>query len=701
MWALEDETILCSFFFHQDAFRGAGEQVLALCKKGRVQEAISIFKQHPDTAGATSLISACAGRPEHGLSRAFEVLRTLTASSVKPNAHVFTALVVACQKCGNPRKALPLIDAMAQHNVGLNAVCFGTLANACAATGDAVGARKLLNIWRKKGQGEATNSRTAVRALKIMQAFAKQRDLDSVFEALELMRRDGAQPTPPIFTTLIDACLKCGRPERALPLRHIMQQNNISLLHNEVLFKCFVRVCAETGDLDATEYLLDGLMHPAQGPTGASIVQPNDVDCTQLLTALVKAEALEKALKAFTWLVATGYAADSDLSYIVLLTGCADVVALKEGRELHARLGDRWKTAASVTQTQLVSALINMYGKCGEPDAARAVFDAARAHSGTGLGLTAWNAMLNALGLNGRGTAALELLQEMAKGAEQQPNDVTLVCVLNACSHAGLADDALNLLKAMKSRWHVPPDEKHLTCVVDALGRAGRLQEAEELTMRGFADIKPNFVTWQTLLGACRWHQDAARVQRLLPLAMNLAGSEDLDNIASLHTLEANVYGASQRWDEHSRVLNEMKEKGLKKQMGKTWIVVNGEVSSFIAHDVSHPKTKEIYAEIEQLEQELKGAGFVCDTRFVTHNVSDDRKERLLCHHSEKLALALGLISTPAGTLLLMKKNLRVCPNCHAATALISKLRQRAITMRDANRFHHFVNGKCSCNNHW
>ncbi len=120
-----------------------------------------------------------------------------------------------------------------------------------------------------------------------------------------------------------------------------------------------------------------------------------------------------------------------------------------------------------------------------------------------------------------------------------------------------------------------------------------------------------------------------------------------------------------------------------------------------LSHDVSHPKTKEIYAEIEQLEQELKGAGFVCDTRFVTHNVSDGHKERLLCHHSEKLALALGLISTPAGTPLLMKKNLRVCPNCHAATALISKLRQRAITVRDANRFHHFVNGKCSCNDHW
>lgn len=69
--------------------------------------------------------------------------------------------------------------------------------------------------------------------------------------------------------------------------------------------------------------------------------------------------------------------------------------------------------------------------------------------------------------------------------------------------------------------------------------------------------------------------------------------------------------------------------------------------------------------------------------------------------HSERLAIAFGLLSTPAGSLIRITKNLRVCVDCHNVTKLISKMVRRELIVRDANRFHHFVNGKCSCNDYW
>jgi len=98
----------------------------------------------------------------------------------------------------------------------------------------------------------------------------------------------------------------------------------------------------------------------------------------------------------------------------------------------------------------------------------------------------------------------------------------------------------------------------------------------------------------------------------------------------------------------------------------------------------------------------MKEAGYVPDTRWVLHNLEEEEeKEESLCFHSEKLAIAFGLISTPPGTRLVLTKNLRVCGDCHNATKFITKLTKRIIVVRDKSRFHEFADGKCSCNDYW
>ena len=78
-----------------------------------------------------------------------------------------------------------------------------------------------------------------------------------------------------------------------------------------------------------------------------------------------------------------------------------------------------------------------------------------------------------------------------------------------------------------------------------------------------------------------------------------------------------------------------------------------------------------------------------------------DDKKRALHFHSEKMAVAFGLIATDEGTVIRVVKNLRICADCHAAIKLISGIFGREIVVRDRTRFHHFKEGDCSCEDYW
>jgi len=97
----------------------------------------------------------------------------------------------------------------------------------------------------------------------------------------------------------------------------------------------------------------------------------------------------------------------------------------------------------------------------------------------------------------------------------------------------------------------------------------------------------------------------------------------------------------------------------------------------------------------------MHDAGYVASMKFVLHDVEVEEKAFHLCHHSEKLAIAFGLVNTAPGSPLRIRKNLQVCEDCHTSTKFISKIVGRGIMVRDANRFHHFKNGVCSCMNYW
>lgn len=93
--------------------------------------------------------------------------------------------------------------------------------------------------------------------------------------------------------------------------------------------------------------------------------------------------------------------------------------------------------------------------------------------------------------------------------------------------------------------------------------------------------------------------------------------------------------------------------------------------------------------------------GYIQDVHWVSQGIPVEAETDVLCGHSEKLAIACALINTPKGTPIHIVKNLGVCKDCHVATALISKIEQRSIFIKDENRVHFFKEGKCACGEYW
>ncbi|PIA60468.1 hypothetical protein AQUCO_00300165v1 [Aquilegia coerulea] len=361
---------------------------------------------------------------------------------------------------------------------------------------------------------------------------------------------------------------------------------------------------------------------------------------------------------------------------------CAKVGAMNKAQLVHDYISGKNFSL----DVFLGTAMIDMYAKRGSVESAREIFDMMRFKN-----VVSWSAMIAAYGYHGHGREALEFFQMMLNCGILS-NHITFVSLLYACSHAGLVDEGRRIFSCMWEYYSVKPDVKHYTCMVDLLGRAGRLDEALELIDK--MTIEKDARLWSALLGACRIHGNIELAERAAVSLLEL----EPDNPGH-YILLSNIYAKAGRWEAVAKMRELVVHRRLKKIPGWTWIEVNDKIHQFGVGDTSHPHTREIHRMLQVLSKKLDLAGYVPDTNFVLHDVDEELKEEMLYTHSEKLAITFGLISTSEGTPIRITKNLRVCRDCHSK--LVSSIVQREIVVRDANRFHHFKEGACSCADYW
>ncbi|KAH7835456.1 hypothetical protein Vadar_026258 [Vaccinium darrowii] len=336
----------------------------------------------------------------------------------------------------------------------------------------------------------------------------------------------------------------------------------------------------------------------------------------------------------------------------------------------------------------LGSALVDMYSKCGNIEKALDVFDSLPQRN-----VIAWNAMISGLAMHGQAKDALDRFWRMERFGVK-PTDVTFIAVLSACSHAGLVHEGRLIFDHMVRVVGLEPKIEHYGCMVDLLGRAGLLEEAEKLILE--MPIKPDDVILKALLGACKKHGNIRIGNRVARLLMEMVPHD-----SGAYVALSNMYASLENWEGVSEVRMRMKEMEIKKDPGCSWIELDGTIHEFFVEDESYRKSKEIHLMLEDMSRQLSLLGYEPDTSQVCLKMDDEEKEGALYYHSEKIAVAFGLISTKPQTPLRVVKNLRICDDCHSSIKLISKVYNRKIIVRDRKRFHHFENGSCSCMDFW
>ncbi|CAD6210325.1 unnamed protein product [Miscanthus lutarioriparius] len=374
----------------------------------------------------------------------------------------------------------------------------------------------------------------------------------------------------------------------------------------------------------------------------------------------------------------------NEFTYAGVLRACAEFTSEKLGKQVHGRMTKSRAGDSCFAE----SALVHMYSKYGDMGTAVRVFRGMPKPD-----LVSWTVMISGYAQNGQPDEALHSFDMLLRSGFR-PDHVTFVGVLSACAHAGLVDKGLGIFHLIKDEYGIEHTADHYACVIDLLSRSGLFERAEE--MINTMSVKPNKFLWASLLGGCRIHKNV----RLARWAAEALFEIEPENPATYVTL-ANIYASVGLFDEVENTRRIMELKRITKMPASSWIEVGTRVHVFLVGDKLHPQAEEIYALLKKLYLKMREEGYVADTGFVLHDVEDEQKQQDIGYHSERLAVAFGIIATPKGAPIKVFKNLRICGDCHTTIKLISKIVQREIIVRDSNRFHHFKNGSCSCRDYW
>lgn len=429
-------------------------------------------------------------------------------------------------------------------------------------------------------------------------------------------------------------------------------------------------------------YLRCGLIENAKALFD-SMPRKDVISWTAMISGYAQHDCFSETLALFQEMQQFGVRPD-ETTLVSVISACTHLAALDLGKWVHAYIRKNNLRVNPILGTTL----IDMYMKCGCVENALEVFQ------GMGeKGISTWNALILGLAMNGLVEKSLDVFSEM-KACGVAPNEITFVAVLGACRHMGLVDEGRHHFNSMIQEHNMEPNVKHYGCMVDLLGRAGLLKEAEELI--GSMPMAPDVATWGALLGACKKHGNHDIGERIGRRLIELQPDHD-----GFHVLLSNICASRGNWNDVLEVRGTMMQRGVVKTPGCSMIEANGVVHEFLAGDKTHPMINEIEEKLNEMAKRLKMEGYAPETYEVSFDIDEEEKETALLRHSEKLAIAFGLITTSPSTPVRIMKNLRICNDCHTMAKLISKAYDRVIVVRDRHRFHHFSQGSCSCLDYW
>lgn len=615
--------------------------------------------------------------------------RTGASATSSYHLHVVDEFTAYCYQWNLPR-AMEALDSMQKHKLWADSITYSELIKCCidhcaVKEGKRVHQylfsngyepktfliNTLLNMYVKfklldeaQALFDQMPEKNVISWTTMIAAYSNTELYLKAFQMLILMIRDRVRPNMYTYSSVLRSCKE---------LTNLTQLHCCIIkvgLESDVFVKsALIDVYSKLGEMEGALYIFN------------EMVTRDPVVWNTIIGGFAQNSNGDEALNLFIRMKRLGFWADQS-TLTSVLRACTSLALLELGRQIHVHVikFDR--------DLVLNNALLDMYCKCGSLKDANCTF--------TGMvekDVISWSTMLIGFAQNGYSKKALDLFEEM-KASGLKPNYITVLGVLFACSHAGLVEAGQHYFESMKMLYGINPGREHYGCMIDLLGRAGKLKEAMKLIHEMTSE--PDAVTWRTLLSACKVHRDMDLAEYAAKQVLKLDSHD-----AGTYILLSNIYANAQRWEDVAILRNSMRDGGIKKEPGCSWIEVNTKIHAFILGDISHPQVNAIYQELNEIIWRLKEEGYVPDTNFVLQDIEGEQMENSLLYHSEKLAIVFGIMSLPKGKTIRIRKNLRICGDCHVFAKLVTKMENQSIVIRDPIRYHHFQDGACSCGDYW
>ncbi|XP_057834772.1 pentatricopeptide repeat-containing protein At5g39350-like [Cryptomeria japonica] len=523
-------------------------------KCGSIDKAHELFGRMPQR-DAISWNTMIAGYVQNGcVDKALETFKQMQLVGVKPNSTTFASILPACGK----------MEALEQ-GMGIHqSIMEGEFLS------DIIVGNALIDMYAKCGRMDKAyelfgrmHQRNLVSWNAIIAGYAQNGLVEKALETFKQMQLASVKPDSTTFASILPACGKIGALEQGMNIHQSI--NEEEFLSDVIAATALLDMYAKCGSIDRAHELFDRMP------------QRDVITWNAMIAGYAQNGFVDKALETFKQMHLAGVKPNST-TFASILPACAKTGALEQGMDIHQSIME----GGFLTDIIVGNSLLDMYAKCGSIAKAHKLFERMPQRD-----IISWNAMIAGYGQNGFCKDALKIFKLM-KHSGTYPDIVSFACVLCACSHAGLVDEGCTYFNQMSNSNCITPTADHYVCMVDLLGRAGYLEDALNFIIK--IPVKPKVVVWMCFLGACRSHMNIGLGAFTATLLVDL----DPTNAAT-YVLLSNIYAEVGRWDEAQMVRRLMKDRGIEKIPGFSWIEGHKMVHAFCVGGRSHPQTQEIY----------------------------------------------------------------------------------------------------------
>ncbi|KAL0420154.1 UNVERIFIED_CONTAM: Pentatricopeptide repeat-containing protein [Sesamum radiatum] len=285
------------------------------------------------------------------------------------------------------------------------------------------------------------------------------------------------------------------------------------------------------------------------------------VSWTAMIRGCVQCEKCAEALGMFLLMMNSG-TRPNHYTFSSVLDACGGCSSLVMGNQVHACI----LKFGIPLDVILATSLVDMYGKCGDIEAAFCVFQSMVIKN-----LVSWNSIIGGYARHGLASRALEEFERMVKSGVV-PDEISFINALSACGHGGMVKEGEELFDSMQAKYGMQAEMEHYSCMVDLYGKAGQLEKAEELIKR--MPFEPDVIVWGSLLGACGLHS----CLEVGEIAANGICKLEQDHPA-VYSVLSRIYGANGVRSGVIQLENMVQKWHARKQKAGSWIEYNPRVT--------------------------------------------------------------------------------------------------------------------------